>query len=110
MTSQVPFDALGPVDFIPQAVVRQSVDYFTRRLGYKFESDTDDLDEYESAFFKLSNGTPFALVHYRGNPEDTTTIYFSRETKGDEIPSVVEAILRDFDLSSVLITWINELR
>jgi len=107
MISQVTFDALGPVDFIPQAVVRSPVSYFSDRLGYKFEKDPDDLDDYDSAFFKLSNGTPFALVQYHGNPEATTTIYFSRETKGEDVVNLVRNILHDFDLSQVAVEWVN---
>jgi hypothetical protein len=107
MLRQVSFDELGPVDFIPQAVVRRPVTHFSQRLGFKFEKDSDDLDDYESAFFKLDDRVPFALVHYRGNPDDTTTIYFERGTDQQEVPEIVRDILRDFDLSIATIVWIS---
>jgi hypothetical protein len=76
MFRQVPLEDLGPVDFMPQAVVHAQVGYFSVVLGLRFDRDTDDLDDYVSAYFRLDEQFPFALVHYRGNPIDTTTIYF----------------------------------
>ncbi len=96
--SQVTFNDLGHVDFVPQAVLRSPVDYFARRLGYKFESDCDDFDEYESAFFKLDNDTPFGLIHYRGNPPETTTIYVNRSLPADAARRLIRRIIHDFDL------------
>ena len=107
MVTQVSFNDLGPVDFIPQAVVRRPVRYFSDQFGFRFEQDTDDLDAHESAFFKLDDRLPFALVHYRGNPEDTTTIYFGREIGREEVPTVVHYILRGFDLPANAVIWIS---
>lgn len=107
MLKQVSFNELGPVDFVPQAVVRSPVTYFSDRMGFKFDKDTDDLDDCESAFFTLDNSVPFALIHYRGNPDDTTTIYFGRGTRREDVSGIVQHILRDFDLPTAAIVWIS---
>jgi hypothetical protein len=107
MLRQVPLGDLGPVDFMPQAIVHRSVGYFSVVLGFKFERDTDDLDDYESAFFKLDEQFPFALVHYRGNPMDTITIYFGRATKREDVWSIVSRIVDNFKLPSSAIEWIS---
>ena len=73
MITQIKLDDLGAVNLVPQAVVARPVTYFTNLLGYKFERNRDDLDEYEGAFFRLGDELPFALIHYRGNPPDRTT-------------------------------------
>jgi hypothetical protein len=75
--------------------------------GLRFERDTDGLDDYVSAYFKLDEQFPFALVHYRGNPIDTTTIYFARDTKREEVPSIVNRIVDAFKLPSSAIEWIS---
>ena len=107
MFRQVPLEDLGPVDFMPQAVVHRQVGYFSAVLGLRFERDTDDLDDYVSAYFKLDEQLPFALVHYRGNPTDTITIYFARETKREDVPSIVSRIVDAFKLPSNAIEWIS---
>ncbi len=107
MVKQVSFNDLGKVDLVPQAVVHSPLTYFSDRLGFKFEKATDDLDEYESAFFKLDDRLVFALVHYRGNPEDKMTIYFERETKQDAVPSIVEHILHELNLPPSALVWIS---
>lgn len=107
MLKQVSFHDIAPVDFEPQAVLRRPVTYFSDRLGYKFEKDADDLDDYESAFFKLDNSFPFALVHYQGNPEDTTTIYFGRGMGQDAVAVFVSQILHDLDLPFADVVWIS---
>jgi hypothetical protein len=107
MVKQVSFNDLGSVDFIPQVIVRRPVTYFSDRLGFKFEQATDDFDDYESAFFMFDDRLPFALVHYKGNPEDTTTIYFGREVKREEVVAVALSILREFDLLATSLIWIS---
>jgi len=107
MIRQVSLSDLGPVDFVPQAVVRSPVSYFSNRLGYKFEKEIDDLDEVESAFFEMDDGIPFALIHYRGNPADTTTIYFERKTPAIDVLKLVNGIITIFDLPPVSIVWVS---
>jgi len=107
MLRQVALQELGPVDFMAQAVLHRQVGYFSAVLGLRFERDTDDLDDYVSAYFKLDEQFPFALVHYRGNPTDTITIYFARETKREEVPSIVSRIVDAFKLPSNAIEWIS---
>lgn len=107
MLKQVSVTDLGQVDFVPQAVVRSPISYFSDRLGFKLVSDIDDLDEYESAFFQLNDSFPFALIHYRGHPPDTTTIYFGRGISQKDVPQIVSDILNDFDLPSAALVWIS---
>ena len=107
MVKQVSFNDLGKVDLVPQAVVHSPLTYFSDRLGFKFEKAIDNLDEHESAFFKLDDRMPFALVHYRGNPEDKMTIYFARETKQEAIASIVQNILYELNLPLSALVWIG---
>lgn len=107
MIKQVSITELGRVDFVPQAVVRSPIRYFSDRFGFKLSSDTDDLDEYESAFFHLNDGFPFALIHYRGNPPDTTTIYFGREIDPKDVPEIVGIILDNLKLPEDSLLWIS---
>lgn len=107
MLKQVSFEDLGYVDFAPQAVIRAPVAYFSIKLGYEFQNCVDDLDEYQSAFFKLEDVLPFGLIHYRGQPDDTTTIYFSRATHQELVAKVVDQILDDFGLRFNDVAWLS---
>jgi hypothetical protein len=107
MLRQLPLEDLGYVDFSPQAVIRVPIAFFATKLGYKFDSCTDDLDEYQSAFFKLEDVMPFGLIHYKGHPDDTTIIYFSRATPLELVANVVAQILDDFGLRLNNISWLS---
>jgi len=104
---QVPFDDLGLVDFVPQAVVRSPIAYFSDHLGYTFRTECDDLDEYQGAFFTLDNEIPFALIHYRGNPDDRTTIYMNRTLSGESAVRIIRRIVSDFDLPDAATEWVR---
>jgi hypothetical protein len=104
MYRQIHSSALGKVDLVEQAVVSIPVRYFAAR-GIKFEQECDDLDYYESAFFIIDERTPFALIHYRGNPENSTAIYLERSLKGNTLRDTLASILKIFDLPKSSITW-----
>jgi hypothetical protein len=108
MLRQIPIDALGRVDLVEQAVLDIPVSYFIDKMGIAFESDCDDLDWYKGAFFMLEEGIPFALIHYRGNPENHTSLYLDRGLRGPDLRRALAAILNDFGLSPNALTWMHE--
>ena len=61
----------------------------------------------QSAFFKLENNFPFALIHYRGNPGNTTTIYFERGIKREDVVQIVRQIAANLDLPPTDVVWIS---
>jgi len=107
MLRQVSLAELGNVDFVPQAILSHPITFFSQRLGFKFDADVDDLDEYQSAFFRLENNFPFALIHYRGNPGNTTTIYFERGIKREDVVQIVRQIAANLDLPPTDVVWIS---
>ena len=108
MVTQIPHDKLGRVDLVEQAVLEIPVSHFVEQKGIAFESSRDDLDWYEGAFFTLEEGVPFALIHYRGNPENHTSLYLDRGLRGPDLRRTLEAILNDFGLSPNALTWVQE--
>jgi hypothetical protein len=115
MAKQISLRELEAVDFAPKAVVRCPMAYFSDQLGFVFEKDVDDLDEYESAFFGSDTitigatklGLPFALIRYRGNPLDRVTIYLARALDSDIVTKFVETIVSEFNLSKDNIEWVS---
>lgn len=107
MYRQILLASLGKVDLVEQAVVAVPVKYFSETKGVKFENDCDDLDFYEGAFFILDDNTPFALIHYRGNPENSIAIYLDRQLMGYDLRRIVENILEAFGIPRTSITWIH---
>lgn len=92
-------------DFIPHAIIRKPVSFFENQ-GYRFVHDADALDKYEGAAFAL-DGLLFALMHHQGYPENTTTVYLTREFGEDlsKITSSIRDILAALDLSPDSLEW-----
>ena len=108
MFRQIPIEALGRVDFVEQAVLEIPVSYFVEEKGIKFKNDCDDLDWYEGAFFTWEERIPFALIHYRGNPEDHISVYLDRQLRGAELRRTLEDILNGFGLPQSSLSWVQE--
>jgi len=105
MLEPIPRESIAKVDLIPQAILNRPVSFFADRRNIRFFWESDDLDVYESAALRL-NGTPFALRHYRGYPENTTTIYLPREVSNvTDITSMISAIVQALELSRTEICW-----
>ena len=49
---------------------------------------------------------PFALIHYRGNPENHTSIYLDRRLRGAALRRTLEDILNGFGLPKSSLTWV----
>jgi hypothetical protein len=93
--TQIPSDLLADANFVPRALLLRPIGYFIGQ-GYRFEAGTDDLDDYKSAFFELEGGVRFGLISYRGNPQDSITLYFD-ENVGDT-RELVKRVLSAFKL------------
>ncbi len=97
---------LRDVDLIPQAVIGKPVSFFEHALGLHFIDDFDDLDYYRGAAMRLDDKLPFALMHHRGDPPDTTTLYLPREIRDvEEISRAVRAIIDEMKIPPDSIRW-----
>jgi hypothetical protein len=97
------------VDVSPQAVINMPL---KRLIGSKSDiiKGHDDLDDFESASFKLNNGLQISVRHYRGHPKDTSTIYIDRKIKDiEEITRLVREILAEFRIPVSSIDWERKL-
>ncbi len=105
MLRPVPPNEFGSIEWIPQAIISRPVSYFERHFGYQFVQGSDDLDDYEEATFLL-NGLPVALMHYRGYPKDTTTVYLPFGLRDvAQILQVIGAIAKALALPPDAISW-----
>jgi len=105
MLKPLNFVEFNKVDLIPQAIIRKPVSHF-KREGISFVRDHDALDAFEGAAFLL-DGMPFALMHHRGYPNDTTTVCFPRAFGEDieKITASIRTILSALNLSSDSLVW-----
>jgi hypothetical protein len=84
--------------FVPQAVLPYEIRSLAKNLSFKVETGTDDLDEFAGAAFFLDE-LPFALMHYRGHPENTSTIYLPYDVKSlNEIERWIDRIVSELKL------------
>jgi len=91
--------------FVPQDVIREGVVELAKRFGLKVWEGEDDLDTYEGAA-AVFDGLPFTVMHYRGHPENTSTIYLPFEIKDVEvIAKIISSIAAQLKLSPEVIVW-----
>lgn len=96
---------LDKVDLVPQAILSRPISFFQSR-GIMFVQGYDDLDAYLGAALSLNDELPFALKHYRGYPDDTTTVYLPGNVENvDEITRIVQRIVTALELSRDAISW-----
>ena len=95
---------LAREEFVPQAVVNKPVERFASPETHIF-SDVDDLDEYDGIGFYLGD-TPFAVMHYKGHPPSTSTIYLPhRMNDVKQISNLLRRILSHFKILNSDIVW-----
>jgi hypothetical protein len=105
MLRPIPIAELGKIDLIPQAILNRPVSYFEKH-GIQFVQADDELDNYEGAALVLDNNLRFALKHHRGYPNDTITIYLSKEIQNlQQITSIVRRIVEELKLTPEVIRW-----
>ena len=78
-------------ELIPQAILAVSIFEIAKRYKFEIEKGHDDLDYYTGIGGMSEFGYPFAVMHYRGYPEDTSTIYLPRDF-GDDIDEITKAV------------------
>jgi hypothetical protein len=93
------------VDVVPQAVVSLPLKTIIGKRA-DISKGYDDLDFFEGAFFKLDHEIEIAVRHYRGHPENTTTIYIDRrEDDVERITKLVLQIMREFQVPPTALQW-----
>jgi hypothetical protein len=71
---QIPLNQMERGLALPVATLRFEPAEITNRLGFKFETARDDLDELEAVAFSGPSGNQFALVRHRHQPNPGTDI------------------------------------
>jgi hypothetical protein len=102
--SRVSAAEIGQVDLTPQAVIQLSAADFHDRFGLVFEHGQDDLDIFEAAFFKL-DGMVAALMHHRGEPKNTVSVYLRRGLTPRQAERAIDSILAEYSLASDVVSW-----
>jgi hypothetical protein len=93
------------VDVVPQAIISLPVQKIVGERA-DISSGFDDFDYFEGASFKLDNKIEIAVRHYRGHPQDTTTIYIDRsEADVEQITQLIRKILSEFRVPLTALRW-----
>jgi hypothetical protein len=96
---------LAEKDFVPQAVVATDVSYFAGRFGAQMVNDSDDLDQFVGVGYLLDS-LPFTIMHYRGHPDGTATIYLPQEISDvEKISEIIRQITKAFKLPNDSVQW-----
>jgi hypothetical protein len=93
-------------ELLPQATISKPVSYFAGLFGVRSTGGFDDLDYYEGVACVLDGMIPFTLMHYRGYPENTTTVYLPFGIQGPEqISTIVGRIAKETEIPASAIIW-----
>jgi hypothetical protein len=95
------------MDFIPHAVLSVPISYLAKLMDTQTERGEDDLDQYIGLGAQSEEFGPFAIMHYRGYPKDTSTIYLPREFPDDveKVTQAVHWIVRQLNLKPQVVSW-----
>jgi hypothetical protein len=107
MIKQVPLkEMIYMFEFVPQAIVALPIDEIVKQFGWDVEKGHDDLDDYFGAAAWLDGVHPFTVMHYRGHPEDTSTIYLPFNIReAEKITHLINRIASELKLPAKKITW-----
>ncbi|HEX4507577.1 MAG TPA: hypothetical protein VH722_17745 [Alphaproteobacteria bacterium] len=114
MFRQISVDELhrkfGNPCLVPHAILRLQPSSLSEHLGIKFSKYDDDLDKYEGAYIETEfagQKNAVALKHYKGEPINTVTIYFSYMVRDglDKITEFVHHLVREFKLDDSALFW-----
>jgi hypothetical protein len=94
-------------ELIPHAVLKIPIWYIAKLMEVELERGHDDLDYYEGIGAIYKSGFPFAVMHYRGYPENTSAIYLPRDFSDDvaRITKAVHDIASEFKLPDKAFLW-----
>lgn len=93
-------------DFVPQAIILEPVFEVAKRFGSDVEEGEDDLDQYLGAAALLDEHWPFAVMHYRGHPKDTTTLYLPFKVRNiDDVTKIISMIVDALKIPETSIRW-----
>ena len=99
-------NVLDACELIPQAVIKQSLEKLVGEQGFTLHKGVDGLDEYQGIALSLEDAAPFAIMRYKGHPEDTFTIYLPRDVRElDEITKRVSKIIHLLGVPDESIEW-----
>ncbi len=98
-------ETLASAHMVPHAIVAQPVRALADLASSTVHQGQDDLDEYEGAAFSI-DALPFVIMHYKGHPPDTSTIYLPMTVKDiDQITQCIDKIVTTFGLPKAALTW-----
>jgi hypothetical protein len=100
-------DLQNKIELVPQAILLRSIWEIAKKLDFKVEKGQDDFDSYEGfgAYYGDLN-LIFAVMHYRGYPKETSTIYLPRDVKQvEKITETIHLLVKEMYVSENEIEW-----
>ena len=89
----------------PVATLRLEPAEISKRVGLKFETAKDDLDDLEAALFKARTGRQIALVRHRHQPNRGTDILINERSR--DLNAAVRDALQALNFEAHDLQWTN---
>jgi hypothetical protein len=96
---------IDEIPFVPQATIAEDIDEVARRSHSSLVSGYDDLDEFRGVGFMLAD-LPFAIMHHRGEPAHTSTLYLPFQmADAKDISTAVRRVLKVLRIPPTKLSW-----
>jgi hypothetical protein len=106
MLHPLAMENLPKAEFVPQAVIGQPIASIGEAARLPLVKGHDDLDDFEGLALLLDDSVPFTILHYRGHPPRTSTVYLPISLgDGRRIGEVIARILRELKLDQANLIW-----
>lgn len=93
-------------ELVPQAIINESLENLAKRNHVMLDYGHDDLDEYRGFAAEIVDGFEFAVLHYKGHPKNTFTIYLPKSiTDLNEITNNIDKVIALLGVHPIAIQW-----
>lgn len=87
------------------AVLKAPLDRFRDRGHWSFSAGGDDLDDFDAAVFEAPGLGAFSVLRYRGQPEETVSLFAPSALPPRAQRGLLRLVLREGGLSPSSVLW-----
>lgn len=102
---QIPLKQMERGLALPIATLKLEPDQISERLGLRFDTARDELDELQAAVFSSKGGRQFALVRHLNQPNPGTDILINERSRN--LSGALRDALRTLSLDEQELKWIT---
>jgi hypothetical protein len=105
MLKPLDIDQIEALGMDSLAVLQAPLDRFRDRAHWSFSAGGDDLDDFDAAVFEAPGLGAFGVLRYRGQPEETVSVFTPSALPPRTQRGLLRLVLREGGLSPSNVLW-----